>query len=267
LRRRSHAGSDGPSITTDEQDRAPGITHSFASFACGDPSIGICGTMSVNPFFDFLAKENLVSTTVKKTRPELVRRLLLARGADPEDTLRLDTLFSPLGKQQMLGMREAIQWIAYAAQARWPVLIVGDYDVDGACSTAILRKGLEHLFPLRSLVPNRLTEGYGLSESVADRIGSDIRMVITVDNGIAAHAGIARLKARGVTVIVTDHHLPGATRPPADVIVDPNQPGCPFPFKSTCGAGWPGICCGVCIRPMASNGFPRKKCCMTRWIW
>ncbi|WP_368356705.1 single-stranded-DNA-specific exonuclease RecJ [Acidithiobacillus thiooxidans] len=178
-----------------------------------------------------------MNATVKKTRPDLVRRLLLARGADPEDTLRLDTLFSPLGKQQMLGMREAIQWIAYAAQARWPVLIVGDYDVDGAAATAILRKGLGPLFPLRSLVPNRLTEGYGLSESVADRIGSDIRMVITVDNGIAAHAGIARLKARGITVIVTDHHLPGATRPPADVIVDPNQPGCPFPFKSTCGAG------------------------------
>ncbi|UBU63567.1 single-stranded-DNA-specific exonuclease RecJ [Acidithiobacillus ferrooxidans] len=169
--------------------------------------------------------------------PTLVRRLLLARGADPEDALDLSTISRPLGKQGMLGMKEAVDWIAYAITQRWPVTIVGDYDVDGACATAILRKGLEELLPVTSIVPNRRTEGYGLSESVAARISPDTRLVITVDNGISAHDGIAAVKARGMAVIVTDHHLPGPRRPPADVIVNPNQPGCPFPWKSTCGAG------------------------------
>lgn len=171
------------------------------------------------------------------TYPALVRRLLLARGADPEDALELSTISHPLGKQGMLGMKEAVDWIAYASSQRWPVTIVGDYDVDGACATAILRKGLEGLLPVTSIVPNRRTEGYGLSESVAARISPETRLVITVDNGISAHDGIAAVKAMGMAVIVTDHHLPGPRRPPADVIVNPNQPGCPFPWKSTCGAG------------------------------
>lgn len=171
------------------------------------------------------------------TYPALVRRLLLARGADPEDALELSTISHPLGKQGMLGMKEAVDWIAYAMSQRWPATIVGDYDVDGACAAAILRKGLEGLLPVTSIVPNRRTEGYGLSESVAARISPETRLVITVDNGISAHGGIAAVKARGMAVIVTDHHLPGPQRPPAEVIVNPNQPGCPFPWKSTCGAG------------------------------
>ncbi|MGC9217548.1 single-stranded-DNA-specific exonuclease RecJ, partial [Acidithiobacillus sp.] len=105
------------------------------------------------------------------------------------------------------------------------------------CATAILRKGMEGLLPVTSIVPNRQTEGYGLSESVAARISPETRLVITVDNGISAHDGIGAVKARGMAVIVTDHHLAGPRRPPADVIVNPNQPGCPFPWKSTCGAG------------------------------
>ena len=90
---------------------------------------------------------------------------------------------------------------------------------------------------MTSIVPNRQTEGYGLSESIAARISPDTRLVITVDNGISAHDGIGAVKSMGMAVIVTDHHLPGPLRPPADVIVNPNQPGCPFPWKSTCGAG------------------------------
>ncbi|MBN6740908.1 DHH family phosphoesterase [Acidithiobacillus sp. MC6.1] len=181
--------------------------------------------------------------------PNLIRRLLLARGADPDDTLALNTLYPPLGPLGMMGMREAVDGILHAMRNQWPTVIVGDYDVDGACATAILLHGLDPLagreplagcnpvLPVRSIVPDRLKEGYGLSEAVADRIPADTKLVITVDNGISAHAGIAKLRERGVRVIVTDHHLAGPTRPPADVIVDPNQPGCPFPAKSTCGAG------------------------------
>jgi len=169
--------------------------------------------------------------------PALVRRLLLARGADPEDTLELSTISPPLGKQGMKGMKAAVDWIACAIAQQWPTMIVGDYDVDGACATAILRKGLDGLLPVSSIVPNRMTEGYGLTESVAARIAPDTRLVITVDNGISAHAGIAAVNARGMRVIVTDHHLAGPVRPPAEVIVNPNQPHCPFPWKSTCGAG------------------------------
>ncbi|MBU2764391.1 single-stranded-DNA-specific exonuclease RecJ [Acidithiobacillus caldus] len=172
-----------------------------------------------------------------RTEPDLIRRLLLARGADPDDTLDLNTLYPPLGPQGMLGMREAVEGILHAIREQWPTVIVGDYDVDGACASAILLHGLDHVLPVRSIVPDRLKEGYGLSEAVADRIPADTKLVITVDNGISAHAGISRLKDRGIRVIVTDHHLAGPIRPPADIIVNPNQPGCPFPAKSTCGAG------------------------------
>ncbi|MBN6742058.1 single-stranded-DNA-specific exonuclease RecJ [Acidithiobacillus sp. MC6.1] len=172
-----------------------------------------------------------------RTEPDLIRRLLLARGADPDDTLDLNALYSPLGPLGMLGMREAVEGILHAIREQWPTVIVGDYDVDGACASAILLHGLQSLLPTRSIVPDRLKEGYGLSEAVADRIPADTKLVITVDNGISAHAGISRLKDRGIRVIVTDHHLAGPTRPSADVIVNPNQPGCPFPAKSTCGAG------------------------------
>ena len=168
--------------------------------------------------------------------PPLVRRLLQSRGADPDDTLNLGTLSPPLGPQGLLGMQEAIAWIAYAIQHQWPTVIVGDYDVDGACASAILRGSLSGLLPVTGVVPNRFTEGYGLSPAIVERIAPETRLVITVDNGISAHAGVAAAKARGMAVLVTDHHLPGTLRPPADVIVNPNQPGCPFPWKSTCGA-------------------------------
>ncbi len=173
----------------------------------------------------------------KNTTSELTRRLLVKRGVNPDQILSMKDLCLPLGPQGMAGMIEAIRLIEEAKKAQWPVMIVGDYDVDGACATVILRKGLSSLFPLRSMVPNRLTEGYGLSEALVDRIDDSVKLVITVDNGISAHAGIAKLKKRGVKVIVTDHHLPGDTLPEADVIIDPSRSECPFPFKSTCGAG------------------------------
>ena len=169
--------------------------------------------------------------------PPLVRRLLQSRGADPEDQLDLETLSSPLGPQGMLGMREAVAWMEYAIRHQWPTVIVGDYDVDGACASAILRGSLQGLLPVSGVVPNRFTEGYGLSPAIVERIAPETKLVITVDNGVSAHAGVAAAKARDLAVIVTDHHLPGPLRPPADVIVNPNQPGCPFPWKSTCGAG------------------------------
>ncbi|MCL5051706.1 MAG: single-stranded-DNA-specific exonuclease RecJ [Gammaproteobacteria bacterium] len=168
--------------------------------------------------------------------PPLIRRLLQDRGADPDDALDLSTISPPLGSQGFLGMKEAVAWIAYAVRHQWPTVIVGDYDVDGACASAILRGSLNGLLPVTSIVPNRFTEGYGLTVALVERIPPETRLVITVDNGVSAHAGVAAAKQRGMTVLVTDHHLPGALRPPADVIVNPNQPGCPFPWKSTCGA-------------------------------
>jgi single-stranded-DNA-specific exonuclease len=171
------------------------------------------------------------------SHPPLIRRLLQSRGADPDDALELSSISPPLGPQGFLGMKEAVAWIVYAVQHQWPTVIVGDYDVDGACSSAILRSALSGLLPVTGIVPNRFTEGYGLTEALSQRIQPDTKLVITVDNGISAHAGIAACKQRGMVVIVTDHHLPGPLRPPADVIVNPSQPGCPFPWKSTCGTG------------------------------
>lgn len=124
-----------------------------------------------------------------------------------------------------------------------PIMIVGDYDCDGATATAIAIRGLYALGHSRVYfcVPNRLTHGYGLSPALLEDVILKARerpeLLITVDNGIAAHAGVAAAKAHGMRVIVTDHHLPGPTLPDADAILDPSVPGDAMPSKALCGAG------------------------------
>jgi len=142
---------------------------------------------------------------------------------------------------QMLGMAKAVEILQEALSKQSAITIVGDYDCDGATATAVMVRGLRSFGAKRVnfLVPNRFTDGYGLTPSIVDKVRMqypETQVLITVDNGISSIDGVAAAKAAGFQVIVTDHHLPGDHLPDADVILDPNQPGCQFP-TSTAGVG------------------------------
>ncbi|MEW6678201.1 MAG: single-stranded-DNA-specific exonuclease RecJ [Pseudomonadota bacterium] len=164
-------------------------------------------------------------------------RLFAARSVQgPEDLRqRLDEL---LPFSRLLNCEAAAYRLADAIQRREPMLVIGDYDADGATATSVAVAGLRALgAQVEFLVPNRFEYGYGLSpEIVALASARKPRLLVTVDNGIAAHAGVDAARRLGMEVLVTDHHLPGETLPEA-LIVNPNQPGCPFPSKNLAGVG------------------------------
>ncbi|QPG05194.1 single-stranded-DNA-specific exonuclease RecJ [Salinimonas marina] len=140
----------------------------------------------------------------------------------------------------LTGTDKAASLLCQAIYNNQKVVIVGDFDADGATSTAICMLALQQmgLQQVSYLVPNRFDFGYGLSEQIVDvACDEGAEVIVTVDNGIACLPGVARAKARGATVIVTDHHLPGSQLPEADAIVNPNQPGCEFLSKNLAGVG------------------------------
>lgn len=142
--------------------------------------------------------------------------------------------------QQLKGIDAATALLITALQQQQHIVIVGDFDADGATSTAVLLSGLKALgFKLvEYLVPNRFEYGYGLTPEMAElAVAQGAELIITVDNGISAIEGIALAKKAGVKVLVTDHHLAGNELPNADAIVNPNQPGCSFPSKALAGVG------------------------------
>jgi single-stranded-DNA-specific exonuclease len=145
--------------------------------------------------------------------------------------------------QALLGAADAARLLADAIAAHRRLLVVGDYDCDGATGVAVGVLGLRMMGAVVDyLVPNRFDHGYGLTPEIVDvalahpRLGRP-DVLITVDNGIASIEGVARARAAGLQVVVTDHHLPGSTLPSADALVNPNQPGCTFPSKSLAGVG------------------------------
>ena len=169
----------------------------------------------------------------------LLARLYAARGVMGKDELD-DGLSRLLPPDTLRGTREAAVLLADAIAADRRLCIVADYDCDGATACAVGVRGLKLLGAkqVSYLVPDRVVDGYGLTPPIAERVadaGAD--MLITVDNGIASVEGVAAAKARGLQVLVTDHHLPGPTLPLADVLVNPNQPGCEFESKSIAGVG------------------------------
>lgn len=138
------------------------------------------------------------------------------------------------------GIETAAALLADAVEQNKRIIIVGDFDADGATSIAVclLSMGLMGFNNIDHLVPNRFDFGYGLSVPIVDvAIERDADVIVTVDNGISCVDGVTHAKEKGLEVIVTDHHLPGDTLPPADVIVNPNQPGCTFPSKNLAGVG------------------------------
>ncbi len=169
----------------------------------------------------------------------LLARLYAARGVQAADELdpALARLLPPAG---LKGTAQAATLLADAIAAGQQLCIVADYDCDGATACAVALRGLRALGAAHVgyLVPNRVVDGYGLTPPIAERVAATgAQVLITVDNGIASVEGVARARALGLKVLVTDHHLPGAELPQADVIVNPNQPGCAFESKALAGVG------------------------------
>ena len=169
----------------------------------------------------------------------LLARLYAARGVCAAGELdpSLARLLPPAG---LMGVAEAATLLADAIAANEPLCIVADYDCDGATACAVALRGLKALGAKQVgyLVPNRVVDGYGLTPPIAERVAATgARVLITVDNGIASVEGVARARELGLKVLVTDHHLPGAELPKADVIVNPNQSGCAFESKALAGVG------------------------------
>ncbi len=169
----------------------------------------------------------------------LLARLFAARGVAAKDELDdgLARLLPPAG---MKGTAEAAVLLADAMAQNKRLCIVADYDCDGATACAVAVRGLRLLGAqnVSYLVPDRVVDGYGLTPPIAQRVkasGADV--LITVDNGIASVDGVRVARELGLQVLVTDHHLPAAELPLADVIVNPNQPGCSFESKSIAGVG------------------------------
>ena len=169
--------------------------------------------------------------------PPLLQRIYAARGVTSAADLELG-LGALIPYQQMKGIAEAVELLLPVVTEGRRLLVVGDFDVDGATSTALAIRALSMLgaADVQYLVPNRFDFGYGLSpELVEVAITMKPDLIMTVDNGIASVEGVKAAAAAGIPVLVTDHHLPGDTLPDAAAIVNPNQPGCPFPSKAACG--------------------------------
>ncbi|CAN7309168.1 single-stranded-DNA-specific exonuclease RecJ [Trinickia sp. LjRoot230] len=168
----------------------------------------------------------------------VLARLYAARGVRlPEE---IDTAFTRLTPPiELKGAGQAASLLADAIAEKRRLLVIADYDCDGATACAVAVRGLR-LFGAQVdyLVPNRFEYGYGLTPEIVElAAGRSPDLIITVDNGIASVDGVAAARARGIDVLVTDHHLPGDVLPDARAIVNPNQPGCTFPSKCIAGVG------------------------------
>lgn len=171
--------------------------------------------------------------------PPLLRRLYAARGALSVDQARprLAHLHPP---DALGGLDAATALLADAIARDRHIVVVGDFDCDGATACAVGVRGLRMLGARRvsHAVPNRMVHGYGLSPGLVEDLATlQPDLLVTVDHGVACHAGVAAAKARGWQVLVTDHHLPGDVLPPADAMVNPNLRGDGFPSKALAGVG------------------------------
>lgn len=171
--------------------------------------------------------------------PPLLARLYASRGvksaADLERSVK-----GLLPWQQLAGVDKATSILFNALRENLRIMVVGDFDADGATSTALSVLALRSLGAgnVDYLVPNRFDDGYGLSPEVVDQAHArGAQLILTVDNGISSHSGVARAHELGIPVVITDHHLPGETLPLAEAIINPNLPDCAFPSKCLAGVG------------------------------
>lgn len=183
-------------------------------------------------------RDPVVSVAFQTGVHPLLQRIYCARGVQHERELQYQ--LAHLHKPNFKGLAEAVSLLADAVVAQAKIIIVGDFDADGATSSALAVLALRAmgLPDVDFLVPNRFEYGYGLTpEIVAVAAAQQPDIIITVDNGISSIEGVQAARELGIAVVITDHHLPGAQLPDADAVVNPNQPGCEFPSKNLAGVG------------------------------
>ncbi|MCJ8160850.1 single-stranded-DNA-specific exonuclease RecJ [Acinetobacter zhairhuonensis] len=179
------------------------------------------------------------------TRPEnfqgvpiFIAQILARRGVESEQELELK--LKHLLPPNLKGLAQAVELLDQAIDQHKKIVIVGDYDADGATSTALMILVLREMgAQVDYLVPDRFKYGYGLTPAIADLASSKFQpeVLVTVDNGISSHAGVAQAQALGMQVVITDHHLTTKETPAAEAVVNPNQIGCEFPSKALAGVG------------------------------
>ncbi|MFH4358125.1 single-stranded-DNA-specific exonuclease RecJ [Vibrio diabolicus] len=171
--------------------------------------------------------------------PPILKRIYINRGI--KDPAQLETSARGLHSYQKLGgIEQAVELLFQAIKEQKRIIVVGDFDADGATSSALSVLALRMLgsHNVDYLVPNRFEDGYGLSPEVVDQaleLGAE--MIMTVDNGVSSIEGVRYAKENGITVLVTDHHLPGQVLPDVDAMVNPNLESCHFPSKALAGVG------------------------------
>ena len=185
-----------------------------------------------------IRRRTILDHQLPASLPAIIQRLYASRGLVNPEQLNLSA--ANLLKPEFKGMSEAVKVLVQGLNEQRRIVIVGDFDCDGATSSALMVHGLRAMGAqqVQYLVPNRFDYGYGLSPQVVEevaRMGGEL--LITVDNGISSISGVAAANALGMTVIVTDHHLPSNELPDAAAIVNPNQEGCAFPSKNLAGVG------------------------------
>lgn len=187
-----------------------------------------------------LRRREVDSTAVlPDTLPPLLKRLYASRGIRTEQELERGVK-GMLSWQNLHGVEPAVALLSRAFRENLRIIVVGDFDADGATSTALSILALRSMggLNLDYLVPNRFDDGYGLSPEVVDQAHSKgAQIIMTVDNGISSHSGVERAHQLGIPVLITDHHLPGEVLPAAEVIINPNLVDCCFPSKSLAGVG------------------------------
>ena len=185
------------------------------------------------------AASNLADANFPPDLSPMLGRVFMARGARCSDDIDL-SMSSLLSPSLLMGIDGAVDLIIAAMESASRILIVGDFDADGATSCALAIRAFEAMghSDVRFIVPNRFEYGYGLTPEIVDLAKpQNPSLIITVDNGISSVDGVAAARAAGIDVLVTDHHLPGHQLPNANVIVNPNQHGCEFPSKALAGVG------------------------------
>ncbi|HBC3858213.1 TPA: single-stranded-DNA-specific exonuclease RecJ [Vibrio parahaemolyticus] len=193
--------------------------------------------------------------------PPILKRIYINRGIT--DIAQLETSARGLHSYQKLGgIEQAVELLLQAIQEQKRIIVVGDFDADGATSSALSVLALRMLGSnnVDYLVPNRFEDGYGLSPEVVDQaleLGAE--MIMTVDNGVSSIEGVRYAKENGITVLVTDHHLPGQVLPEVDAMVNPNLDSCAFPSKALAGVGVAFyLMMALCVHMRKHNWFAQQ---------
>lgn len=190
----------------------------------------------------------------------LVARVLVARGQETADKARAflaDRLADLPDPLLLRGMPEAIARLARALRSNEKITLYGDYDVDGVCSTTLLKLFLEELgASVAAYLPHRLEEGYGLNLAAVERIAADgTRVLVTLDCGITSESEVQRAKDLGLDTVIVDHHTVPTLLPPAVAVINPHQPGCRYPTQHLCAAGVAFNLCMAMRRHLRESGF------------